>query len=102
MAVFAGVHKFPARVKCTAAVNEQLAQLFTAHAHAYAISENRALNDASCDQFARWRFERETDKVPSERIISAMRGECLLLDRVSLDVLNPLTITRACTTTSMR
>nr|MBA3503936.1 hypothetical protein [Deltaproteobacteria bacterium] len=63
--------------------------------------ENRALN-ASCDHFARWRFARETDKAASETIVSAMRGACLLLDRASLDVLNPLNITRGCTTTSVR
>ncbi len=91
---------FPAKVKCTAAINEQLAQLFTTHANV--LGESRALNDTSCDHFARWRFARETDKAASGTIVSAMRGACLLLDRASLDVLNPLNITRGCTTTSMR
>jgi hypothetical protein len=91
------VDLFPAKVKCTAAINDQLAQLFSTHANA--ISESRALNDATCAHFARWRFER-TDKRLSETILSAMRGECLLLERASLDVLNALSITRGCTTVS--
>ena len=92
--------RLPPRVRCAEVVADDITPLLAAHAEA--IRENAALNDATCDHFTRWRFARWPDHTASEAIMSALRGGCLSIDGTSREQLDELIITRGCTTVSER
>ena len=79
---------------CAATINADVAHVLAAHL--YAVRENRALDQASCDVFTRWRTARSDGSV-EEPILRAVRGACLHLSDASGAQLALLLVTRSCT-----